>query len=1270
MHLLAAQAGTVPDGEAVDLGQTPADMVFLSAADSELAGVAAAYDAVSAEAGGNDAPALRLASLLQLGHNLSVDFYVDKVIRPAKLVVVRMMGGVRYWPYGLEQAAQACRDAGSLLAVVPGDDRPDPALQEYCTVPPSVAHRLWRYCAEGGAGNFAQMLRYAAALLGRDDVVWREPAPMPPAALYWPGEATAPTMADIRRRWKPGAPVAGLTFYRTHVQAGNLAAVDALIDGLRRQGLNPLPVAVASLKDPAAAGLLSLAFREAPPDVILNGTAFAVGRPGGEKSAETDTTCVLDEADCPVLQVVFSGGTESAWREGSVGLSPRDIAMNVAMPEVDGRILTRAVSFKAELRRHAATESWVLAYRPVADRVDFVVKLAANWARLRNAAPAERRVAMVLANYPNRDGRIANGVGLDALAGTVTTLQALAAAGYNVVDAPADGAALADDLLRGPTNDLKALDGRQVRESLSLAAYRRFFRRLPGAARQAVTARWGVPEADPFVRDGVFRLPVKRYGAVAVAIQPARGYNFDPAATYHDPALVPPHSYLAFYAWVREAFAAHAVIHFGKHGNVEWLPGKGLALSAECFPEVALGPMPHLYPFIVNDPGEGSQAKRRTQAVIIDHLTPPLTRAGSYGPLRELERLVDEYYEAAGLDPRRLPILRDEILDLGAGTGLSADCGVAADDDPQTALAKLDAHLCDLKELQIRDGLHVFGRSPEGEQLTTLLAALLRLPRGGGRDGDASLIRALAADLDLPEGFDPLDSAMAAAWDGPRPAALKAVSGDSWRSNGDTVERLEELALRLLAGEAACPPDWRRTAAVLDYAETTLRPNVAACGAAELDGLLRGLDGRFVPPGPSGAPTRGRPEVLPTGRNFYAVDTRALPTPAAWSLGWKSACRVIERYAQDHGEYPRALALSAWGTANMRTGGDDIAQALALMGVRPTWDVGGGRVSGFEIMPAGVLDRPRVDVTLRVSGFFRDAFPNLIDLFDAAARAVAALDEPEEVNPLAAARRQALTQALTEGAAPDHAEFLAAARVFGCPPGAYGAGMQALMDEGGWTDDADLAAAYLTWGGWAYGGGREGVAAQDQLRRRLAGTQAVLHNQDNREHDILDSDDYYQFAGGMAAAVRAFSGGRQPAIYLNDHSRPESPKARTLQEEIGRVVRARAVNPKWLDGVMRHGHKGAFEIAATVDYLYGFAATARCVADHHFDAVYAAYLADDRVRDFMARVNPAALRETAAKLRDAVARGLWRPKSNSAHALLEELVNNAHEDHAREGTAA
>jgi cobaltochelatase CobN len=1244
MHLLAAQAGTVPDGEAVDLGQTPADMVYLSAADSELACLAAAYDRIGAQA-----PGLRLTSLLQLGHNLSVDMYVDKVIRGARLVVVRVIGGARYWPYGLEQVAEACRRHKAMLAIIPGDDKPDPDLPPLCTVPPAVAYRLWRYCVEGGLPNACEMLRYAASLLGRD-VEWREPAPVPPALLYRPGAASGSvTLNDLRRRWRPGAPVAALVFYRALLQAGNLAVIDALAEALVRHGLNPLPVAVNSLKDEAAAAAVAAAFHAAAPAVILNGTAFAVGKPGA-----INAPTVLDEPDCPVLQVVFSGGSESAWREGTVGLSSRDIAMNVALPEIDGRILTRAVSFKAEMRRHAPTESWILAYRPVPDRINFVARLAAAWARLRRTPAPERRVALVLANYPNRDGRLANGVGLDAPAGAMVALSAMAAVGYDLTGLPGDSAALIADLSRGPTNDLTALDGREVRETFSVAAYRRFFARLPGPVRQAVTTRWGAPESDPFVKDGAFRLTARRYGNIVVAIQPARGYNIDPASTYHDPALVPPHNYLALYAWVREGFDAHAVIHFGKHGNLEWLPGKSLALSEECFPEVALGPLPHLYPFIVNDPGEGAQAKRRAQAVIIDHLTPPLTRAGTYGPLRELERLVDEYYEAAGLDPRRLPTLKAEILALGAASGLSADCGVSPEDDHQTALAKLDAHLCDLKELQIRDGLHIFGRSPTGAQLDTLLAALVRLPRGSGEGADASLLRALAADLRLAEGFDPLDCDMAAPWSGPRPAVL--AGADPWRSNGDTVERLEELALRLISDHAECLSGWTRTGEVLAYVQQTLRPTVAACGGAEIAGLLHGLEGRFVPPGPSGAPTRGKPEVLPTGRNFYSVDTRALPTPAAWMLGWKSACRIIERYAQEHGEYPRVMALSAWGTANMRTGGDDIAQALALMGVRPTWDAGGGRVSGFEILPASILDRPRVDVTLRISGFFRDAFPNLIDLFDAAAGAVAALDEPEDVNPLAAAKRRTYIRLTGEGMDADTAEFQAGARVFGSKPGAYGAGMQALIDEGGWRDTRDLAAAYLTWGGYAYGAGKEGTAAEDAFAERLTGVQAVLHNQDNREHDILDSDDYYQFEGGMAAAVRVLSGGRQPEIYHNDHSRPESPRVRTLKEEIGRVVRSRAVNPKWIAGVMRHGYKGAFEIAATVDYLFGFAAAAACVDDHHFDAVYAAYVLDDEVRGFMADVNPAALREMSAKLLEAMARGLWRPRSNSAHAVLSELA--------------
>ncbi|MFM9841469.1 MAG: cobaltochelatase subunit CobN, partial [Dongiaceae bacterium] len=476
-----------------------------------------------------------------------------------------------------------------------------------------------------------------------------------------------------------------------------------------------------------------------------------------------------------------------------------------------------------------------------------------------------------------------------------------------------------------------------------------------------------------------------------------------------------------------------------------------------------------------------------------------------------------------------------------------------------------------------------------------------------------------------------------------------------WRTHGDTVERLELLARALVAGEKHAPPDWTRTHAVLAYIHTTLRPAVIACGNSEIAGLLRGLDGRFVAPGPSGAPTRGRPEVLPTGRNFYSIDTRAVPTPVAWSLGWKSACLLLDRYRQEHGAWPKSLALSAWGTANMRTGGDDIAQALALMGVRPTWDQGSGRVAGFEIMPLSILDRPRVDVTLRVSGFFRDAFPAQIDLIDSAARAVAALDEPEALNPLAARVQKDAQAMIASGLPPELARRRAGFRVFGSKPGAYGAGLQALIDERGWETSADLARAYVAWGGYAYGSGSQGIAEHRLFEARLGAIDGVLHNQDNREHDLLDSDDYYQFEGGLAAAVKEISG-RKPVVYHNDHSRPESPRIRRLEEEIARIVRARVVNPKWIKGVMRHGYKGVFEMAATVDYMFAFAATADCVADHHFDAVFDAYIGDDRVRDFMLANNPAAAREMAEKLLEAQDRGLWRPRANAAHLRLRELA--------------
>lgn len=1248
MHLLAAQPGAITDGEeAVDLGQTPGEIVYISAADTELALIADVLSTMMDE--GAEMPSIRLANFMQLGHNMSVDLYVDEVVQHAKLVVARVLGGAGYWPYGVEQLAAVCRHKNIKLAILPGDDRPDPELMDFSTLPVDTQHRIWQYGVHGGPANTRHLLHYMKSLVDDDDD-WLEPVPLVRAGTYWPGLNT-PALDDIRAYWQVDQPVAALVFYRALVQSGNLRAVDALIHALQNAGLNPLPVFAQSLKDPVSADTVVDLFGQASPDVILNATGFAVSAPSADRSATP-----FDPAGCPVLQVVFSGGNKESWEEGTRGLSARDIAMNVALPEVDGRVFTRAVSFKGRARRDDATESDIVTYEPVQDRMNFVAALAKNWAGLANKPKSERRLAMVLANYPNKDARMGNGVGLDTPAGVMQVLAALKQNGYSIDDAPESGAALIDRLKVGPTNDFIDLESRQISETLGLDAYQVWFDQLSVSVRDQITERWGAPIGDPFFLSDkdAFAIPAYRIGNVAICLQSARGYNIDPVQSYHDPALVPPHGYLAFYAWVRSEFDADAICHMGKHGNLEWLPGKALALSEDCFPEAMLGPVPHIYPFIVNDPGEGTQAKRRASAVIIDHLTPPLARAESYGPLKDLEQLVDEYYEAAGIDPRRLRVLSEDILSLCRTSGLDQDIGISINETEEDALAKLDGYLCELKELQIRDGLHVFGLSPADDLLTELLVALVRVPRGQSEGQDASLHRALAVDLEL--GFDPLDCEMAEVWAGPKPDVLVKMSDDNWRSTGDTVERLELLSSALVRGDVV-HADWPSVQTVLEYIEDDLRPRVAASGDAELNGFLTALDGRFVEPGSSGAPTRGRLDVLPTGRNFYSVDTRTVPTPAAWTLGWKSAELLVERYRQDNGEWPQTMALSAWGTSNMRTGGDDIAQALALLGVRPQWDSASRRVTGFEILPTDLMDRPRVDVTLRISGFFRDAFPGLIDLFDSAVRAVAALDETADINPLAARVREEQKTLMGDGLDEVSAARRAGFRVFGSKPGAYGAGLQALIDEKGWETDQDLAQAYVEWGGYAYGGGSEGAAEQGLFKRRLGHVQAVIHNQDNREHDLLDSDDYYQFEGGLTAAVRTESGD-QPNVYHNDHSRPERPVVRALDDEVARIVRARVVNPKWISGVMRHGYKGAFEMAATVDYLFAFAATARCVKDHHFDLVFQAFLDDEDVRNFLEENNPDALRDIADRLKEAQDRGLWSPRLNSTREILDQLMDS------------
>ena len=1275
MHLLKIdESGALYDSdEAVDLGQPAGDVVILTSADTEVSLLARA-------AGDSDIwkDQIRIANYLSLTHPYSVDLFIENTARHAKIVIIRLLGGVSYWSYGVQQLRALAETSAVKVVFLSGDGKADPELTYLSSVDAANSMALSAYLDAGGIDNAHSFLEKIADLLNDSDTA-PPVRPLMRAGLYWPGLVDV-DFDQIRRQWQDGAPVAALVFYRALMQAGDVAPIDCLIDALRAKGMNPLPLFGASLKETETAAIIADFLVRADVDVILNMTSFAVSDPSRMAgAAPVDDQDIMRSVgpfgavDAPVFQLVLASNQQADWQTSTAGLTARDLAMNVALPELDGRILTRAIGFKQPLTKDPVTHAMTTSYVPADDRAVFVADLVGRWCRLRHLPNADKKIGFVLANYPNKDGRIANGVGLDTPQSVLDSLVSLQAAGYDFPDLPDSSADLIAELRKGPTN--AGWHGRSCHVHLAKDIYIQFFKTLPAAMQAAISDRWGGIDDDPMFDGSGFRLPIMLFGNAAIGVQPARGYNIDPKATYHAPDLVPPHNYFGFYLWLRDVWGMDATVHYGKHGNLEWLPGKALALSEGCYPEAVLGAMPLIYPFIVNDPGEGAQAKRRMSAVVLDHLTPPLTQADTHGVMAMIESLMDEYFEAAGMDKNRSAALLSDILEQAERAGITADCGIAKDDAPDEKLLKLDNFLCDLKELQIRDGLHVFGQNPNAAQAGELLAQILRTPRGDGDGANASLLRALACDLKLTNNgneyddetnFDPLTAIAGENWTGATLPILARQSTGAWRTNGHTTQRLDKLARELINASLdgvldAIPGPASRL--ILTEALEPLNRDLLHCGPQEAAALHRALAGRFIAAGPSGAPTRGRPEVLPTGRNFFSIDSRALPTPTAWRLGWASANAVIERYLQDHGNWPKAMVLSAWGTSNMRTGGDDIAQALAFMGVQPVWDSASRRVTGFDVIPLDVLDRPRIDVSLRCSGFFRDAFPAQMSLIDRAVQAVAKLDEPDDMNPLAAAVRQETSSAQAAGLSFDAAVRKSTLRVFSAKPGAYGAGLQTLIDEGIWDDRSDFAEAFLVWSSYAYGDGVAGSPARDMLEARLSDADAVLHNQDNREHDILDSDDYYQFAGGLSAAVSHISG-RDVPIYHNDHSFAENPKTRSLAEEISRVVRGRASNPKWIKGAMRHGYKGAFEMAATVDYLFAFAATTLQVETHHFAALYEAYIEDDAVRAFLQTANDAAYANMLARFAEAIDRGLWTPRRNSVQAELERLQNNLVQDKA------
>lgn len=1079
MHVLfREQHGLDAADQPVDLQQAPADLVVLSFSDSDLNAFAAGWRRARATL-----PGLRLANLVTLKHPLSVDTYIEATLKHAKGVLVRVIGGEPYWSYGLSELNALARRKGIALAVLPADGRPDARLEALSTLPAETLHTLNALCDAGGADAAQAALRELAFAAGVAPAAPEAPAETPMVGFYDPDHGVIAQPEALTR----GVIV---TFYRSYLTSADLGPVDALIRALRAKGFQALGLFAPTLKGEAACHV-ELALMRCAPAALINATAFSARDAKGHSP--------LDTPGCPVFQVALSTATREAWAGAERGLSPADLAMHVVLPEVDGRLFLGVISFKGAAAKDPDLQCALMRHQSDASRIEAAANRIARHIALSEKPARDKRLAILLSSYPGKTHQLAHAVGLDALASLEAILEDLQAAGHAVEARAPDsgfGKALSEQTLSWP-----------------LEAYEAALARLPKTLRESLATTWGPPETDPACRDGAFHFAALEAGNALVALQPERGTWQAREADYHDTTRIPRHAYVAFYLWLA-ARDTDALIHIGAHGTLEWLPGKAVALSGECWPEALTGALPVLYPFIVNDPGEAAQAKRRLGALTLGHLPPPLVEADTPEALTRLEHLLDEYSTADGLDPARRDRLIASIREEAKARGVEADLGLEEGASAAEALVRIDCFVCDIKESRFGDGLHIFGR-----------------------------------------------------------------------------------------GE---------------------------CGPQEREGLLTALSGKRVAPGPSGSPNRGRSDVLPTGRNLFSVDPRGVPTRAAHAQGVKLAEELIRRHLQEEGDYPKALVIDLWGSATMRTAGEDFAMALHLAGLAPRWDSGSERVSGFEILPLAMLDRPRIDVTLRVSGLFRDVFPGLAQMFELASAALSKRADEAELNPYTCL----------------------GPRVFAPRPGAYGVGMGALAET--FSEDARHAAgeAWLAASSFAIDAQGESQPAREALEARVLAAQAFVHTQDLPETDILLAADYAAHEAGFAAAV-ARLGGTAPTLYHLDSTNPAAPRARLLNEEIARVVRARAANPRWLAGMIRHGFRGAAEIAATLDHLAAFAQLTREVPHHLFDLYFAATLDDVEVANFMAHENPAALeamQRTFAALAEA---GLWVTRRNSIRAALE-----------------
>ncbi|MFE4000159.1 cobaltochelatase subunit CobN [Nocardioides sp. YIM B13467] len=1146
---------------------------------------------------------------------------LDQVVADADLVVFRLLGS----PTDLWDGLSAVKERGTPVVVLGGEQQPSAELMEHSTVPMGVAAEAHRYLAEGGPTNLAQLHAFLS-----DTVLLTGFGFEPPATVPAWGFAERPGSTD-------GKPRIGVLYYRAHETSGNTAFAHALADAIDATGAaTGVPVFAGSLRSAPDDLYEALGTLDALIVTVLaaGGSVPASASAGGEDEAwDVERMAALD---IPVLQGLCLTSSRAEWEASDDGVTPLDSANQIAIPEFDGRIITAPFSFK-EL-----DEQGLPHYVADPERTARVARIAVNHARLRHTPNPDKRLALVLSAYPTKHSRIGNAVGLDTPVSAIRMLRRLREEGYDLgqdnevvriidgLDDTAAGDALIHALIAAGGQDEEWLTNAQLTDAhvrISKSDYDEWTADLPADLREQMVETWGPTPGKLFVNDNdELVLATLQAGNIVILIQPPRGFGENPVAIYHDPDLPPSHHYLGAYRWLEHGFRADAVVHLGKHGSMEWLPGKNAALSASCGPDAAIGNMPLIYPFLVNDPGEGAQAKRRAHATIIDHLVPPMARAESYGDIARLEGLMEEYDRISSMDPAKLPAIRGEIWQLMKAAELHRDLGMEErpeDDDFDDFMLHIDGWLCEIKDAQIRDGLHILGAAPEGEARVNLVLSILRAAQVWGGVGGA--VPGLRAALGLKEGAD-----------------TRAVDEIETQAK-DLVQRMDAAGWDPAVAETL--HDDPAVRQVLVFAAEQVVPRLNGT-TDELSAVLHALDGGFVPAGPSGSPLRGLVNVLPTGRNFYTVDPRAVPSRLAWQTGQAMADSLLQRYLDETGDYPTSVGLSVWGTSAMRTSGDDVAEVLALLGVRPEWDEASRRITHLDVISLEELGRPRIDVTVRISGFFRDAFPHVVSMLDDAVRMVADLDEPDTDNFVRAHTLEDLA---------DHGDpRRATSRIFGSKPGSYGAGILQVIEAGNWRSDQDLADVYAAWGGFAYGRDLDGAPAADDMRANYRRIKVAAKNVDSAEHDIADSDDYFQYHGGMVATVRALTGS-EPKAYVGDSTSPDAIKTRTLQEETNRVFRARVVNPRWISAMQRHGYKGAFELAATVDYLFGFDATAGVVQDWMYEKLAREYVLDETNQEFMRSSNPWALRGIVERLHEAAERGLWESPDPELVAQMQEI---------------